>query len=245
MLTIVVKKLLYIKAADELRGMIRNGTYKTGERLPSEPRLSNILSISRATLRDTLSLLEREGFLERIHGSGTYIKSTTPVPTAKLHINRSITSLIISLGLVPGTRSMKVSNITATPEIASKLLIDRGSPVIRIERTQTANKQPVVYSINLIPEWLVPYPPRPPGKGEHFSLCEFLKTECYQKVITGIANLQTLSQLKTIASILKVNPNSSLFFFEQIDLNQEKIPIVFSREYAVPWLFKFSVERTI
>ena len=241
----MIKQPLYIKAADELREMIRNGAYKTGNRLPSEPHLSNILSISRATLRDTLSLLEREGFIERRHGSGTYIKSTKPVHLTKLQIKRSITSLIISLGLVPGTRSMKVSNITATPEIASKLLTDRGASVIRIERTQTANGQPVVYSINIIPEWLVPYPPKPPVKGEHFSLCEFLKTECYQKIITGTAALQTLSQLETIANILKVDPNSTLFFFEQIDLNQEKIPIVYSREYAVPWLFKFSVERTI
>jgi len=52
--------------------MLRKGL-SAGDRLPSEAALSEMLGVSTITLREALSVLAHRGFIERRHGSGTYV----------------------------------------------------------------------------------------------------------------------------------------------------------------------------
>lgn len=57
-----------------LRKRIQDGSYPAGGVLPGELILKKEFSVARETLRGALSVLEREGFLERIHGKGTFVR---------------------------------------------------------------------------------------------------------------------------------------------------------------------------
>ena len=61
--------------AQKIRDMIQDGTYKSGDKLPNELELSNLLGISRTTLREALRILISEGVLEVQRGIGTYVKN--------------------------------------------------------------------------------------------------------------------------------------------------------------------------
>jgi len=63
----------YQEIADWLKENIRMGTFKSGEKLISEPSLCEKFSISRHTVRAAISILEQEGFVTRKQGSGTYV----------------------------------------------------------------------------------------------------------------------------------------------------------------------------
>jgi DNA-binding LacI/PurR family transcriptional regulator len=63
---------LHEQVASELLAMLRKGL-STGDRLPSEAALSEMLGVSTITLREALSVLAHRGFIERRHGSGTYV----------------------------------------------------------------------------------------------------------------------------------------------------------------------------
>lgn len=52
---------------------IKSGKLKHGDKLPSERELAEQFQISRMTARHTLSILEREGVVERRVGAGTFI----------------------------------------------------------------------------------------------------------------------------------------------------------------------------
>jgi GntR family transcriptional regulator len=52
---------------------ITEGEYRMLDRLPPEIRLAEHFGVSRSTMRDALATLEREGFINRIHGIGTLI----------------------------------------------------------------------------------------------------------------------------------------------------------------------------
>ena len=52
---------------------MREGIYAGRDRLPPEIELAKQLGISRTLVRDCLSILEREGFINRKHGVGTII----------------------------------------------------------------------------------------------------------------------------------------------------------------------------
>ncbi|MFJ5805081.1 GntR family transcriptional regulator [Streptomyces sp. NPDC093093] len=60
--------------ADDLRNQISTGRLKAGERLPSEAQLAARYRVSTPTLRNALALLQGEGLIEKIHGSGNYVR---------------------------------------------------------------------------------------------------------------------------------------------------------------------------
>lgn len=62
-------------AARRLQEMILSGELAAGERLPSQHDLSRQLGISRASLREAVSILETLGFLSIEPGRGTFIAS--------------------------------------------------------------------------------------------------------------------------------------------------------------------------
>lgn len=69
------KTAKYRFLVDTIKEKIRSGVYAPGERMESENRLSETFGYSRQTVRQALSVLEREGLIERRRGSGTYISA--------------------------------------------------------------------------------------------------------------------------------------------------------------------------
>ncbi len=55
---------------------IRDGIYTPGAKIPTEDEIMRILGYSRSPIRHAISLLEQEGFIYKIHGSGSFVKQT-------------------------------------------------------------------------------------------------------------------------------------------------------------------------
>ena len=64
------KTAKYRFLVETIKEKIKNGAYAPGERMESENRLSEEFGYSRQTVRQALSVLEREGLIERRRGSG-------------------------------------------------------------------------------------------------------------------------------------------------------------------------------
>jgi GntR family transcriptional regulator, transcriptional repressor for pyruvate dehydrogenase complex len=58
---------------EKLESLVLKGILSPGEQLPSERQLANLLSVSRASLRQALKVLQVMGVLEVRHGSGNYL----------------------------------------------------------------------------------------------------------------------------------------------------------------------------
>ncbi|MGA1846560.1 GntR family transcriptional regulator [Deferribacter abyssi] len=69
-------KPLREKIADKIRTDIIKGVYKDGDRLV-EPKLAEMLGISRTPIREALRQLESEGFVEIIPRKGAIVKTMT------------------------------------------------------------------------------------------------------------------------------------------------------------------------
>jgi len=63
----------YLQMANSLKTNITEGVYQPGQKIPTEPELSELFSVSRHTVRQAVSLLEKEGYLHRVQGSGTFV----------------------------------------------------------------------------------------------------------------------------------------------------------------------------
>src|SRR5947199_10566309 len=90
------------RIAEELREQLRGGEYLAGAQLPSEPELARRLGVSRSSLRAALALLEAEGVLRSVHGSGTFV-TDRPLLRNDLSRNFGVSEMIAATGVKPGT----------------------------------------------------------------------------------------------------------------------------------------------
>lgn len=65
---------LYRQIADQLRGLIENGEFPPGSRLPSERDLAAQLQVSRASVREALIALEVVGLVDVKVGNGVIVR---------------------------------------------------------------------------------------------------------------------------------------------------------------------------
>lgn len=89
---------LYRIIANQIKDKISNGSYKAGERLPSERELADMLEVSRPSVREALIALEIEGWVVVRVGIGVFVATPEslplmrdagaagPIPTALLDI---------------------------------------------------------------------------------------------------------------------------------------------------------------
>ncbi|MEU9830884.1 PLP-dependent aminotransferase family protein [Streptosporangium sp. NPDC048047] len=64
---------LTVQLGNRLRSAMRDGTIKSGERLPSTRALARQLAVSRTVVTEAYQQLYAEGWLDGRHGSGTYV----------------------------------------------------------------------------------------------------------------------------------------------------------------------------
>ncbi len=67
---------LHAQIFQELRERILSGEMKAGERFPTELKIAQQYGASRGTVRQALTALVNEGLLERVQGSGTFVRQS-------------------------------------------------------------------------------------------------------------------------------------------------------------------------
>ncbi len=75
------KENLSQRIAQQIKGMIKDGTFQVGQKLPNENALSSQLGVSRATLREAIHILVSEGLLHVERGNGTFVSSQMMMKT--------------------------------------------------------------------------------------------------------------------------------------------------------------------
>ena len=64
---------LYRMIANQIKDKIQSGVYRSGERLPSERELAEMLTVSRPSVREALIALEIEGYVDVRVGAGVFV----------------------------------------------------------------------------------------------------------------------------------------------------------------------------
>lgn len=144
--------------------LIENGHVLHGGRLPSERELAHQLAVSRWSIRAALDALVAGGQVRREPGRGGGTFATTPntnwpmVADAFEHrygrrVSRasggvdtttlSMPALLKAQGFTVETRDVVLTPGQASAGIASRLGIDRGAAVLRVDRIRVADGEPV------------------------------------------------------------------------------------------------------
>lgn len=143
----------YRQLADLLRTQIVGGTFAPGDQLPSEAQLQDAHGISRPTIRQALADLEREGWLHRVPGKGTFVHHRPR------HVDR-VTRLtgfgenVIALGMEPGYRVLRAEPAPIPPDVARQFRLPASKGFI-VERLLLADGDAVAMHTSYLPPRVV------------------------------------------------------------------------------------------
>lgn len=137
---------VYASIATGLRGRIDSGALSAGEAVPSERRLSQDLGVSRATARQALDVLVREGRLYRDGSRGTFV--------AQRHLALRIGSFtreVVGHGRLPGARLVSSTLVPAGGPAAAALGVAPGEKVVEVVRLRTVDGEPIAVERTVLP----------------------------------------------------------------------------------------------
>ena len=66
---------IYQQLVDQVRAAIRSGTLCAGQQLPTVQELSEDLNLAKGTVKRAYDELERQGYLEKVQGRGTFLRA--------------------------------------------------------------------------------------------------------------------------------------------------------------------------
>ncbi len=143
----------YYRLQKNIEQEIISGDRQPGERIPSEKEYALRYGISIGTVRKALEMLVQKGFLERIRGKGSFVRSRA-MQNETLRYYRYVQdfhSIHKSLQIC----SLGMSRVKA-PDICSILNIEPESSLIYLRRIFKSGKEPLVFSISYFPDALFP-----------------------------------------------------------------------------------------
>jgi DNA-binding LacI/PurR family transcriptional regulator len=92
-------RVLYAQICQEFRERILSGDLKAGDRLLPELRIAQQYNTSRGTVRQALTALVNEGLLDRVQGSGTFVRQSN-LTTQKTALSSTGPAVTKSIGVI-------------------------------------------------------------------------------------------------------------------------------------------------
>lgn len=229
---------LYLRVIDRIKEDIKDGVYQEKQKLPSEFDLAKELGVSRATLREALRILEEENVVIRRHGVGTFV-NTTPLFSSGIEQLYSITDMIMDAGKQPGTIFLSSSLINLTEEEKEKFRTNEEIDVFAVERVRTADREPVVYCIDKIPQHILPNL----LEYKEESLLSIIHNKTSRRITYAVAYIEPIGYHPRVSPILECAPETALLILKQMHYDQNDEPILYSINYFRADKFSFHVLR--
>ncbi len=239
------RESLSAQVAQRLEASIVEGKLLPGTRLPSEPKLAEMLEVSRNTVREALNGLLARGLLERRPGVGTFVraeqKAAWPVETGIEELV-STTEMLVRAGRKPGTRSYRMDSVTAGPPVAEALGIAVGDAVVRLSRVRLADGEPLMICEDYLaaarfePQAMKGY------RGKE-SLFAFLAEHFGVTVMVARTVVEPVLPAPEVASALRIGREQPIFLLHQTHFDSESRPFLYSDNYINPRFLSFEVRR--
>ncbi|MFC4776282.1 GntR family transcriptional regulator [Paenibacillus sp. GCM10023252] len=140
---------LYYQIYQRLETELSDGSRKPGDYYSTEVELQERFQVSRATIRNALTMLENDGLISRITGRGIFlapVKVKVDLPNLL-----SFTEEMKRRGMTPGSKLLDVEVISPPKHAAAGLLLGDNEKTLLVNRIRTGDGLPIVYSQAYLP----------------------------------------------------------------------------------------------
>jgi len=145
---------LYFQVAQHLENAINSGAIPVGTLIQNEVDLAASLGLSRPTMRRAMQHLVDKGLVVRRRGIGTRVvqpKLRRPLELTSLHDD------LARAGRKPTTETLSFETVEAADDVAERLEVPEGTPVLELVRLRRADGEPIAKLTNYLPERVVTF----------------------------------------------------------------------------------------
>ncbi len=226
---------LYFQIEKVIRNRIRSGEYSPDVSLPGEGDLSREFGVSRSTVRQALSSLQREQLIIRQPGKGTFVTNRDrdegfagPLGSIEdiFTYARETTYQLLSMGPVE-----------APPDVAQLLKVPPGARLMEYHGLRARSGPPFVY----IKTWL------PMNIGQQITR-EVIKNDPIVVLIENLCGIHigevqqgmsaTLAD-QEVARILNVPKRSPVLLVKRLYFSSDGVPVDYSINHFSPARFEY------
>ncbi|MCT4584924.1 MAG: GntR family transcriptional regulator [Peptostreptococcaceae bacterium] len=229
------------KAISYLREFIKR---YNKNKLPNEIELSKELGVSRLTLREAITVLEKEGLVSRIQGSGTKINSFVTKLQNRIDIGSDIETCLKDNGYDVRFDVIDMKKRMASEIEIQKLKLQKNDYILEIQKLLYADEFVAAYYIDRIP---FKYFKTTDFKIEDFKPCIFPVIESLtQKDIThDIVRIKACLPDNNLKKFFNLDDNCPLLEYEVLEYSSDEIPLMYNSEYYTNKFINFTICRTV
>jgi GntR family transcriptional regulator len=145
----------YHRLKEVVLARITDGTWPAGTLLPPEPELCQEFGVSRITVRKAIGDLVHEGKVHTVQGKGTFV---TAPKLGERFVQRAygIYEDMARQGLHLQTQVLRQEVIPAPDEVAARLGLRPGEPVLILVRLRSVEGEKILVSTTYLPDALCP-----------------------------------------------------------------------------------------
>ena len=229
------------KGLENIREFIKN---TDSDLLPTEDYLSECLGVSRLTVREAVTVLEREGIVSRVQGKGTLINSFAKKLENRLDLGSDIEGCLRENGLDVEFEVLSMNLREANKEEVLNLQLNNGDKILEIKKILKGNNQVEALYIDRIPEKYI--------KVKDFTIEDF-KPSIFQTVeefceciIThDVVHVYPYISDEYLSNLLSVPENTPIQSFEVFEYTSKGIPIMYNTEYYSGRFVRFTLCRNV
>lgn len=216
---------LYYQLKEALKQQIVSGHLAPHSVIPSEPELVASYHVSRATVRQALSELVREGLLYRQHGRGTFVSD----PRVQQDVGEvtSLTQELRKRGMRPAALLLISELVRGPAQVREQLHLSETEQAIRLERVRLADELPIAHEID--------YLPYPRAASVYERIKELADGSLYSLMASEGLTPTTVEQLvsgdtasQRAAAVLHIQPGESGMQLISTTFDQTGLPIACS-----------------
>lgn len=232
----------YYVLKKELLRRIEAGEYADGALIESERELMETYQFSRVTVRKAIDELVNEGYLYRIQGKGTYVKSEEA--TQNLYRLSSCTEDVKRMGCVPTKKTVYTTKQAAGVRLARQLHIDAEDQVHVIGRVFYADEETLNYTDSYLAEKL--FPGLEQYNLEENSLYDIIQNVYQIKITKARRTIEAVLPYPDVADYLGISENMPVILFHCITygiVHGKEVPIEKFRCYYRTDQYKFYIDQ--
>ncbi len=170
---------LYLQLMELLRDKLEGGEWPVDSQIPTEEELCRLYEVSKATVRLAVSELERQGYVKRRQGRGTFVcRRVIPEGLAML---TSFRELMLEAGLRSSTRLLERDVVALSDDLSLKLQVPADTPLLHVRRVRSVAGEPILLQESWLPRELCPRLLDDDLEAE--SLLEVLEQRCGVRIV--------------------------------------------------------------
>ena len=229
------------KALENIREYIRS---TESEVLPNEDELSQYLGVSRLTLREAITVLEREGVVSRVQGKGTLINSFVTKLENRIDCGSDIEGCLRQNGYDVRFEVDGLEFRSPTKIEENKLEIDSDDNILVVKKILYANDMVAAVYIDRVPEKLL--------KTKDFTaedlrphIFPIIENLCQKSITHDVVQLYPYGADEYLAKLFDIEINTPILKFDVLEYTSDSIALMYNTEFYTDKFIKFTICRNV